>query len=240
MPFLVAAVLAAHVQTTPALSQARPSYVLAVSWQPAFCETRPKVRECRTQHRRRADASQFSLHGLWPQPVGRTYCGVDPETVARDKSGRWRDLQMDRLSPQLWRRLKTAMPGTMSGLERHEWIKHGTCMAGADPRSYYEASLDLLDALNASPVRDLFARRVGESLTSREIRAAIDAAFGKGASDRVRIACKRDGHRRIIAELTIGLAGGIGEAPDLAALIAAAPRTEPGCPGGIVDPVGLQ
>ncbi len=229
-------------------SAADPGYVLAVSWQPAFCETASRKPECRSQHEDRVDTRQFSLHGLWPQPpegkTGKDYCGVTPAEIDTDKSGRWRKIAMDRLSPDLWRRLKAAMPGTMSGLERHEWLKHGTCMAGADPERYFTASLALLDALNASTVVQLVTGRIGERVSGEEIRAAFDQAFGEGAGDRVRIACRQDGDRRLILELTIGLCGELtgasGETPDLAALIAAAKPTDPGCPGGIIDPVGLQ
>ena len=70
-----------------------------------------------------------------------------------------------------------------------------------------------------------------------EIRAAFDSAFGAGTGDRVRIACKKDGSRQLIVELTIGLAGPDGK---LADMTKAAKATDPGCQGGIVDPTGLQ
>lgn len=215
-------------------------FVLAVSWQPAFCETAPGKPECREQTRDRPDARQFSLHGLWPQPMNRAWCGVAQAEIDKDKAGRWRDIDMARLADDLWNRLRVAMPGTRSHLERHEWLKHGTCMAGATPESYFEASLALLAALNASPVKQLFAANIGREITGSDIRNAFEEAFGTGAGERLRIACKPDGNRRLITELTIGLSGEIDAEPDLAALIAAAPETDPGCPGGIVDPVGLQ
>ncbi|MCB1461459.1 MAG: ribonuclease [Nitratireductor sp.] len=221
-------------------ANAESGYVLAVSWQPAFCETRPRVRECRSQKDGRADTRLFSLHGLWPQPVSKAYCGVPQAEIDADKAGRWRDIGMERLPDALWNRLRTAMPGTASHLDRHEWLKHGTCMAGVDPVGYFEKSLALLEALNGTPVRDLFAANIGRRLTGNEIRAAFDETFGAGAGKRVRIVCVQDGNRRLISELTLGLTGEIGRAPDLAALIAAARPTDPGCPGGIVDPAGLQ
>ena len=49
-------------------------FVLALSWEPAFCETQPDVPECRSQTTGSLDARQFSLHGLWPPDV---YCDVD-------------------------------------------------------------------------------------------------------------------------------------------------------------------
>ena len=218
-------------------------FVLAASWQPAFCETRPKLRECASQTARRFDASHFALHGLWPQPRSESYCGVDGSVVATDKAGRWHDLPWQHLPRPLWDRLRKVMPGTMSGLHKHEWIKHGSCMDGADSTDYFAVSLDLMDHLNASRLRTLFADRIGWPVSGEEIRAAFEEDFGNGTGTRLRIACVRDGDRQLVREITIGLTGklvpGTSKAA-LAGMIAAAPPTDPGCPGGIVDPTGFQ
>ena len=41
-------------------------YVLAASWQPSFCETKPDKDECESQTGDRFDATHFAIHGLWP------------------------------------------------------------------------------------------------------------------------------------------------------------------------------
>ena len=89
-------------------------------------------------------------------------------------------------------------------------------------------------------VRDLFADNIGRTLTRDQIREAFDDSFGRNAGQRVRIACDDDGKRRIISEITIGLWGTPGDAPDFGKLIRAARPTDGGCIGGIVDAVGLQ
>lgn len=215
-------------------------YVLAVSWQPAFCETKPRLPECCSQTAERFDATNFTLHGLWPQPRSRAYCGVGDDAIRLDEQSRWRDLPWERLDDGVWRRLQEAMPGTRSGLHKHEWIKHGTCYDGSGAQEYFEDSLLVLDALNRSAVRDLFAGSIGREVTGDEIRAKFDESFGPGAGDRVRISCKDDGARRLIVELTIGLVSKIGPGSDVAAHIGQADPTDPGCPAGIVDPVGNQ
>ena len=215
-------------------------YVLAVSWQPAFCETRSRLPECRSQTADRFDASNFSLHGLWPQPRSRAYCGVSERVIEQDKRRRWRELPWERLDDGLWRKLQEAMPGTRSGLHKHEWIKHGTCYDGAGPDEYFADSLLVLDTLNSSAVRDLFAANIGREISGQQVRAAFDQSFGPGAGQRVRISCKTDGDRRLIVELTIGLTGRIEPGSNVASHVLSADPTEPGCPGGIVDPVGLQ
>lgn len=217
-------------------TQADAFYVLAVSWQPAFCETAPGKPECRSQSRDRFDATHFTLHGLWPRDE---YCDVSARDEATDRDGRWSSLPALDLSSTLRRDLDTKMPGTLSQLDRHEWIKHGTCFA-ADAEVYFTAALALLDQLNASPVRDLFSGNTGKRLTQRQIRAAFDTGFGRGTGERVRIACDDDGDRTLVTELTLGLWGTIDATSNLAALLAAANPTSGGCSAALIDEVGLQ
>lgn len=211
--------------------------VLAVSWQPAFCETRPVVPECTTQTADRFDATSFALHGLWPEPRETVYCGVVADQRAADRAGRWADLPAIGLTIGTRAALERTMPGSRSFLHRHEWVKHGTCY-GASPEGYFADALRLMDELNASPVRALFADGIGRVVTGREIRRRFDQAFGPGAGDRVELSCRRVGARRLIVELKIGLAGPVGPDSGLAALLAVAPARRPGCTSGIVDRVG--
>jgi ribonuclease T2 len=214
-------------------------YVLAVTWQPAFCEIASRKPECRAQRDGNSDTRRFSLHGLWPQPMSRAYCGVPASDVENSKSGRWRDIDIAFLPQPLWRRLQEGMPGTRSGLHRHEWVKHGSCMPGAREETYFEVSLDLLDEVNASPLAALMAQRIGKEVTGDELRAAFEKGFGAGTGSRLRVSCVDDGGRRLIREITIGLSGNPFD-QRMAELVTAAVPTDPGCPGGIVDPAGRQ
>ncbi len=211
-------------------------YVLAASWEPSFCATEPGKPECQIETPSSADASRLSLHGLWPDPD--EYCHVPSDVVALDKEKRFGDLPVVNLSAQVRDALSQVMPGTKSALERHEWIKHGTCAAGATPDAYFAAATALMAQLNASKVGALFANNVGAQITTAQIQKAMNDSFGAGAGDRIKVSCKGSHENRMIMEFTIGLQGQVDEKSELAQLIAAAPAiADSGCPSGLVKAV---
>jgi ribonuclease T2 len=218
----------------PRRAAANGHYVLAISWEPAFCEGTGGKPECRSQSAGRPDASRFSLHGLWPDDQ---YCGVSSVDESADKNGDWDSLPRVNLSAATQADLDRAMPGTQSRLERHEWLKHGTC-SGVSADTYFSRAVLFLDTINNSAVGTLFGSRIGNRLDGAAIRNAFDTAFGAGAGDRIRIACSQDGDRRLISEITVGLRGDVLGEGGIGELIAASRPTDPGCNGGIVDRVG--
>lgn len=211
-------------------------FVLALSWEPAFCETQPRLPECREQTPDSPDASRFSLHGLWPEG---SYCGVDADLRAADERHDWQALPEVELSEQARAALDRAMPGTRSLLDRHEWIKHGTC-ANVDMETYYAASVALTDAVNASSLPTLFVANLGRSLSAVAVAKALDADFGAGTGARMSLECITDGSRRLVSGLRIGLSGAIGNEPDLGALAAGAAPRGADCKSGVIDPAGPQ
>jgi len=215
-------------------------FILAASWQPAFCELRPNKTECRSQRDGRFDTRNFSLHGLWPQPRSNVYCGVSEQNIRIDKSGRWQDLPQLEISEGLRKKLAEQMPGYRSNLHRHEWYKHGTCIKDGTPEQYFDISLKLLATINASPLSALFANNIGQEITSAQITNAFETKFGKGLGNRVSVSCKRDQGRNLINELKISLATDGTQKENLSAIFEVAPTLEAGCRHGIVDPVGLQ
>jgi len=216
------------------------NFILAVSWQPAFCETRPRRPECRSQRPQRTDAKQFSLHGLWPDPRDQIYCGVTQSLKGQDKAGRWRNLPKLELSADTRENLNAAMPGTQSFLHRHEWIKHGTCIPQATPETYFQASLTILEALNRSTLATLFVVNRGNQVQIADAQAALIDSFGTGARGKIAFDCVRDGERRLVQEVLLSLSGNLRDAKDLSAMLKGAPEIRRGCLGGIVDRVGLQ
>ncbi len=141
------------------------------------------------------DATELSLHGLWPQPRGKPIAAWTARwcrPITRTSGTR---LPEPELSPATRQALAAVMPGVQSGLERHEWIVHGTCF-GAPADAYFARAASLAQQVNASPVRDLFAQSIGSSVSADAIRAAFDQAFGPGAGNRVTVSCSGEGLER--------------------------------------------
>jgi ribonuclease T2 len=222
-------------------SRGRTRFILAASWEPAFCQTNQKKAECRNQSSDNHDATNFSLHGLWP--MRQEYCDVSEDLKQADRGRDWKDLPPVQLSQDVKTKLDKVMPGTQSGLERHEWIKHGTCTKlSAD--QYFAIAAGLIAELNTSAVRDLFAQNIGRELDAESIKAAFDQSFGEGANARIKMSCRRVGNVRMISELTIGLSEDAidpqqGSEPRLGKLIQGAGSTSFGCDRGVVDAAGF-
>lgn len=199
-------------------------YLLAVSWQPAFCETKPEKTECQTLAKNpdRPEATNFALHGLWPQPKSNIYCGVSKSDISFDKAKAWSKLPAieEELSPETWARLQVVMPGTASNLHRHEWIKHGTCYQGT-PEEYYAESIALIDALNKSPIQALVASNIGRQVTLKDIDQAL-SSFAADAGEKIEVKCSNS----VLGELWVNLTGDITPTTMITDLLANSPKAQ--------------
>jgi len=113
-------------------------------------------------------------------------------------------------------------------------------MPGYSQDEYFRFSLNLLDQLNQSQVKNLLESNIGRRIGFRELKAAFQREFGKAAAGRFVLDCYRDDGRRIIHELKLSLHGILDAEKSLADLMAAAAPAGRSCPSGVVDPVGLQ
>ncbi len=213
-------------------------YLLALSWQPTFCESRPNKKECRKQTDKRYDASHLSLHGLWPQPRANAYCGVTDNDKGIDRHKRWHLLAPVKLSQDTMNKLAFVMPGSQSNLQRHEWLKHGTCY-GTNADTYYKHAIELTQQVNRSAVGRLFADNLGKRITLKQVRNRFDQAFGKGAGRKVDMRCDRKGR---VSELWINLKGQTTNKKaadlDMSSLLKAAINAGSTCYKGVVDEAG--
>jgi len=151
------------------------TYVLALSWQPQFCEEAgAKKPECKIQQGTYF-ASRLVLHGLWPQ--GGEYCGIDATQEKDDKAGRWEKLPDLALSPATAEALKELMPGRQSHLDRHEWVKHGSC-SGLDPETYFARAITLVRQVNERPLAQLIGSNAGGKIAATEVCRITARDFG--------------------------------------------------------------
>ncbi|MBH8566395.1 ribonuclease T2 [Nostoc sp. CENA67] len=218
------------------------AYLLALSWQPSFCETKPTKPECQSQTAQRFDATNLVLHGLWPQPRTNIYCNVSNDIERLDKNNQWSQLPPINLSQETRNALAVKMPGFASNLHLHEWYKHGTCYSES-PEEYFQEAIALLDQVNNSSVGDLFVRNIGNFLSANEIRNQFDEAFHDGAGSKVQVQCERDideDKNNMVVELQINLRGNIQPDTPIETLLQAGQTVPAGCTRGEIDPAGFN
>ncbi len=107
----------------------RATHVLALSWEPTFCLEHADKSECARETGQSFDSTHLSLHGLWPQPRGKAYCGdVGQEYAAADRRHDWASLPEPDLTEATKKRLAAVMPGFESEL-------NGTNGSNTEPAS---------------------------------------------------------------------------------------------------------
>lgn len=210
-----------------AAPQPQAEWILAASWHPGFCKTRPEAPECKQLGRADKAATQFSLHGLWP---------VGKKTCKETKGGKWLDMPAVALPVALSLRLTDSMPGVASGLDRHEYASFGPCN-GLNAEEYYAAALDLLDQLNGSPLRSLFVDRMGKTISAKEIRTAL-VGQPEALAGAVSLRCRTVGGERFVTG--VGIALGAAVVKDRSQGLGALARVSTGkdCEEGIVAAAG--
>jgi ribonuclease T2 len=204
--------------------------LLALSWQNAFCETHRYKKECNRARGAYTD-THFSLHGLWPQPRDNVYCNVSYEDKMRDKNHRWQQLPQLNLSEATRKELLQVMPGSVSALQRHEWIKHGTC-SGMSAENYYQEAIAFTQQINRSKVGQFFAQNIGKSVTLQQVRFKMNESFGMGSGKKLELRCKNG----LITEIWIHLGA---EGETLQELIKNGKNVTSRCRSGHIDRVGF-
>jgi len=198
--------------------------LLSVSWHNAFCEMHKNRKECRAMSN--YASNHFVLHGLWPD--NRDYCKIPHDLIEKDKKRHWRALPKIDYPNSLKKDMLKYMPGVLSALDRHEWVKHGSCYAD-NPIKYFSDAISLVKSVDNSMVGEYFRANIGGKINIVNLRRVFDRAFGKGSGKRVIMKC-RDG---LITEIRIKVAG---RGDNLKEMIKNAPtfhsRT---CSEGIVD-----
>lgn len=175
------------------------SFVLALSWQPAFCETHRNKPECAVDDPEAWQATHFTLHGLWPNKkscgIKYGYCG----SVCRAPRGGGPTWMCNypplSLSENTKNALAVVMPSVTykSCLDRHEWYKHGTCATPWSADEFYTVAVELTQQFNNAGSSAFMADNLGKSVASADFRQKVDQGLGEGASNKMTLNCDSKG-----------------------------------------------
>ena len=148
------------------------SYTLAISWTPQYCRDNGDRAgaqfQCGTGNR-----FGFTLHGLWPDGVGKDwpqYCRA-----------------AEFVPPPVIRAHLCTTPSAQ--LLQHEWAKHGTCMPGYRPATYFNQSARLYGKLRY-PNMDALSRA---PMTAGRFAVAMAAANPGLKADMMRVTANKQG-----------------------------------------------
>ena len=213
-------------------------YVLSLSWQSAFCEMNQQKPECQKQADGDYSATNFSLHGLWPNRSGDkkhryAYCGVEVSTVRADKKGRWCDQKGIYVETELAEK----MPGVQSCLQMHEWVKHGSC-SGMSIDKYFNISLDLVDGVASTRLAALIRANIGRSISRSELFSAWKKEFA-ASRDSLTLHCRKINNQSYLTEIRVALKKKMGDSLSSALLNKSVARSN--CaPRIYIDEVGFR
>jgi len=156
------------------------NYTLALSWQPAFCESKPNKLECQSQHEGQFYANQ------------------------QYKRKRWCDLPKLNLSKLVRKQLSQFMPGYISCLQRHEWYKHGSC-SGLSENDYYVVSNQLVELFSKTRFSQYVAKNVGKYVNRKALLKQFDKEFGQGSRHYLALKCQKVRGTSLLTEIRIFL-----------------------------------
>lgn len=214
------------------------SYKLAVSWQPAFCETHRGKPECKITDSKVYQASHFTLHGLWPN---KKECGIDYGLCGKYKQQvrSFCDYEPVPMKAETMKTLGEVMPSVAQGscLDRHEWYKHGTCQVAWDADQYFGTAVRLVKEFNDKGMSQFMVQNTGKKVATEDFLKALDKAFGQNARKRINLGCDKQGN---LVDLFITLPKDIPTTAALADLIQKAPENFSNRCGESfsIDPIG--
>ncbi len=197
------------------------SYVLALTWQPGFCEhfpysgTKP---ECDALERGDLVITHLTLHGLWPNKkecgTGYGNCGGDQLSLEEDT--------ITELAP--W------MPNFYfsTAFGEYEWRKHGTCQS-LDDDSYYLLALNILKLTNQSSIGKFIKNHIGNSFSIEDFNTSVSEEFDSDVLKRIELRCADN---KYINEIRLSLPKVISQSHSLEEMLREAPaiRSSTNCP----------
>lgn len=190
------------------------SYVLAMTWQPGFCEhssykgTKPECDAMMQEGNKKLVISHLTLHGLWPN---KRECDPDYGNCA--------DTPLD-LKDATVKEIDDWMPNFFfsTGFGNYEWKKHGTCQE-RDDDTYFLLAKDLLQRVDKSAIGSYLRDSIGKTINTDAYRSYIIDKLGKEVADRVQLACSK---KRFLQEIRLNLPKNIVVDDDIAKMVSGA------------------
>jgi ribonuclease T2 len=205
------------------------SYIIALSWQPGFCETygyEAGKPECRKLSDNSYSASHLVLHGLWPNQEN---CGDHYGFCTTVQKSNHCDYPPLNLSEEVANALKMLMPSYAFGscLERHEWNKHGSCQF-LSMDDYFALATRLTKEVDQTALGNYLHEHRGQRVTRQQLQAMVSQSFGNDATHKVYLGCKNG----VLVDIFIQLPAFLPENESLISLVKKAPELSryEGCP----------
>jgi ribonuclease T2 len=191
------------------------SHVLALTWQPGFCEhyaragTKP---ECNAMAAGELVIAHLTLHGLWPN-----------KTSCRRNYSHCSNQALD-LSDETIAALAPWMPNFYysTAFGSYEWQKHGTCQS-RDDDTYFLLAKALLEKVDQSEIGQYIKQHIGQTVEMGAFLAHIETKLGANVASKVQLICTQG---KYLQELRINLPQNITENADLNIIVTGAPPFE--------------
>ncbi|WP_417910501.1 ribonuclease T2 family protein [Candidatus Electronema sp. PJ] len=191
------------------------SYVMAMTWQPGFCEHPPHndKPECSALEQGKLSVAHLTLHGLWPnkKECGTRYgnCGSAPLELEEDT--------LTMLAPWM---PNCYFADPVCKFAEYEWKKHGTCQE-RDDDAYFKLAVDILQRVDTSEIGKYLKDNIGEMISVDAYRKHIEQTMGKDVADRMLLVCPK-GQKGYLQEIRLQLPKDIVVADDISKMLAGA------------------
>ncbi len=187
------------------------SYVLAVTWQPGFCEHvhyKGEKPECNALNDGELVIDHLTLHGLWPN---RKECGTNYDSC-QEQSGKPFSLREETVS-----RIAPWMPNFYysTTFGKYEWEKHGTCQS-LPKDDYFNKAVSAVELVNASEIGGIIRSNIGGSFNVAAFFDKIGKKYGAQVANNMMLICTE---KNFLQEIRIKLPLNFSVEKDLPMLI---------------------
>ena len=160
------------------------SYVLALTWQPGFCEHfnyKGNKPECTAINDGKLKITNLTLHGLWPNKAS---CGT--------KYGYCDRYARLNLSAETIKEIAPWMPNFyyQTKFGDYQWKKHGACQ-NLDANDYFLTATKLVEKVDASAIGQFIKANIGNNVSTASFKKNLVSHFGVDAVDRISLACSQ-------------------------------------------------